>query len=348
MEILARTAGDLAGMVDRNLCFLAGLSADRHPTVADNIFISERLPIKRRGFTLVELLVVIAITGILTALLLPALSRAREAARRATCVNNLRQMGMALKMYAGEHGGCFPQRQVWNVHTKLSDTMIFHGPAMAPDYLPDLTVVWCPSWVGRGLTPLDRYDEGRRKSGKPIGNFNGQIDPQELLKAPYNYTGWLFMDTRNFLGPKSGTLGSGPGGRFEEGDYAGTPLGELASANVATEGRASDSDFEVSPVFAGTQIAGGDVMYRLREGIERHLITNVFQAGNVAAAQSEVPMMWDHLTPQGVGSSHWPFGMNVLYMDGHVSWAAYSSRKPWMVTEEGPRVIGRYDRPFNG
>ena len=159
---------------------------------------------RKNAFTLVELLVVIAIIGVLVSLLLPAVQAAREAARRAQCLNHLKQYGVALLNYHDVHGQ-FPAggKNAWtfdNSVNLLSNWQDDHGSWLCrvlpyieeqaiADTLPDLedptiydpiNQIWINETLNGGPPPaikIGRCPSDAYELGEPFFNYSGNIGP---------------------------------------------------------------------------------------------------------------------------------------------------------------------------
>jgi prepilin-type processing-associated H-X9-DG protein len=300
------------------------------------------------------LLVVIGIIAILAAILLPALSRARESANRATCQNNLKQFGTIFKMYSGENKGQMPKVMlgyypVDDLGNRKVEVDLGPDPlALHPEYLTDPAIAFCPSDANAGTV-----QEGPAKVDGDWCWHRAGVQKDMCARAidtSYMYWGYVFdrcEDTDTSLVVTStDPLVSLLRAMAVSEDFQGQadcPLQYyawvvslleecLSVAPIAPEevGRIAEDDVELSDQFQGlgAGTGGSDTVMRLREGIERFLITDINSPGGTAKAQSNLPVMYDRLSKNVSDFNHVPGGCNVLWMDGHVEYRRYPSTAP--------------------
>jgi prepilin-type N-terminal cleavage/methylation domain-containing protein len=158
--------------------------------------------IRQRAFTLIELLVVIAIIAILAAILFPVFAQARERARMSACVSNMRQIGTALMMYAGDYDETLPYIRFHGAGACGTGQRCYVWKNAIRPYLKSLEVLACPS------NPYGRPTAGLTADpSKPGTNSEGwEMEPERRMPISYAMNScaatWIPADdTANRPGP---------------------------------------------------------------------------------------------------------------------------------------------------
>ena len=302
---------------------------------------------RSRGFTLIELLVVIAIIGILVAMVFPVFARARESARKAVCLSNVKNIALAIQMYLADNNDTLPPDEHREEVTELSETfcgegeteLFAHGnpylrwPVVLDEYVKNRDVFRCPSarlpggasvivpnYYGTRGDWLDAWRIGWAEDNA----MNWEIGPCWPGVYP---SGWGGVITDSFAqGRMACATGTGAGASaFEhkafERDYAFNPTGiglKLAAVNDAVKYPiVADGGF--SEEFCWSLLAYPDtcsigcVEDRTQEYVEYNCPDSLFCA--VTHEMIEDPAGLD-------GFGRHLGGTNIGFLDGHAAWYA--------------------------
>jgi len=205
----------------------------------------------------------LAIVGIVGAILLPALARSREAAHRASTQNNMKQIGLVLKMYANESPG-----EMYPPMSPFKGLWMFDIERVYPEYLTDFSI----------LVDISRDDADE------VRNELSTLMTQE----PKNWERITQLAALSFT-------------------YVGWSVTAKEDAELIANSYAQLTPEQLH----GNLGEGPTTVHRLREGVERFLITDINNPAASAAGQSEIPTLIRN-TSGGRGKA------DVLYMDGHV------------------------------
>ncbi len=303
-----------------------------------------------KGFTLIELMIVIAIIAILAAILLPALARARESARKISCNGNLRQIGLALIMYADEHDGRMPPghpNNFWGTidpenqtttptpgvypYNQIRNNYIFDTTQIYPNYLNDLRVLVCPGFEGPITDParwyMDETFAPDRIQASVANNTNNQLALSRLQGLRPDCE---CVTSQSYVYFPYGIVSE------EQGMFLWDELSRrMYDGYVNFMGEAItvpdywDTGYGHAP-------SGSNIYYPLSYNSGRTFIRDLNNPGHDMQSDSAIPVLFDNITSMGaLKPAHLPMGGNILFLDGHVQFVKYNENNDSALNQTG-------------